>query len=248
MAEDPNQDSFNSGNNEGDSQNRGGDRRGGRGGKGRRERKVRKRTQPVEWIPKTRVGLAVQQGIISSPEDLFQHNYRVQEKEIFDILIPNLKETVVDITMVQKQSDSGQQGRFKAIVCVGNEDGYIGIAASKTKEVGPGIRKAIASAKMNIIPVKRGCGSWECNCQGNHSIPFEIDGKSGSVKVLIKPAAKGTGLVASNAAKIPLTLAGIKDCYVYVRGNSRNSENTAKAIVDALKNAYKIMAQTEWSK
>jgi small subunit ribosomal protein S5 len=65
--------------------------------------------------------------------------------------------------MVQKQSDSGQQGRFKSIVCVGNEDGYLGIAASKTKEVGPGIRKAIASAKMNYYPVKRGCGSWECN-------------------------------------------------------------------------------------
>lgn len=248
MAEEPNNDSLVPDEEKDSNFQRRGDR-GRRGGGGkRRERKVRRMAQPVEWVPKTRVGALVQQGLISSPEDLFQNNYRVKEKEVFDLLIPNLKETVVDITMVQKQSDSGQQGRFKSIVCVGNEDGYLGIAASKTKEVGPGIRKAIASAKMNIIPVKRGCGSWDCNCGGNHSIPFEIEGKSGSVKVQIKPAAKGTGLVASNAAKIPLALAGIKDCYVYVRGNSRNSENTAKAVVDALKNAYKIMAQTDWSK
>ena len=64
----------------------------------------------------------------------------------------------------------------------------------------------------------------------------------------MKPAAKGTGLVASDAAKIPLSLAGIKDCYVYIKGNSKNSENTVKAIVDALKNAYKIMSPSDWSR
>ena len=101
---------------------------------------------------------------------------------------------------------------------------------------------------MSIIPVKRGCGSWECMCGGNHSIPYTIKGKTGSVKVTVKPAAKGTGLVASDAARIPLRLAGIKDCYVYIKGNSKNAENTSKAVIDALKNAYKIMSPADWSR
>jgi ribosomal protein S5 len=70
----------------------------------------------------------------------------------------------------------------------------------------------------------------------------------GSVKVRLSPAPKGTGLVSSDAAKIPLRLAGIKDCYVYIKGNSKNGENTAKAVINALKNAYKIMAPVEWGR
>jgi len=223
-------------------------RRKPRFGKGRprdRDRRSRKRVPAQEWIPKTALGQAVKNGDIML-EDIWANNYRVLEKEIFDMLIPNLKETVVDISMVQKQTDSGQQSRFKAIVCVGNEEGYVGLATSKAREVGPGIRKAISSAKLNIISVKRGCGSWECNCGGNHSIPYVVQGKCGSVKVTLKPAPKGTGLVASDVAKIPLSLAGIKDCYVFIKGNSKNAENTAKAVIDALKNAYKIMSPKEW--
>ncbi|MCP4761730.1 MAG: 30S ribosomal protein S5 [archaeon] len=199
-------------------------------------------------MPRTSLGEAVKSGLITSVEEIFQNNYKVREKEIFDNLIPGLSEEVVDINMVQKQSDSGQMSKFKAIVCVGNKDGYVGIGSVKNKEVGPAIRKSINQAKLTIIPVKRGCGSWECNCGGNHSIPYKIEGKSGSVKVRIKPAAKGTGLVASAAARIALRLAGIKDCYVYIQGNSKNAENTAKSIVNALQNAYKIMNPADWSK
>ena len=68
--------------------------------------------------------------------------------------------------MVQKQTDAGKSSRFKCHVVVGNSDGYIGIGSAKNKEVGPGIRRAITKAKLSIIPVKRGCGSWECNCGG----------------------------------------------------------------------------------
>jgi len=216
-------------------------------GKGRyREKKSRRKPMSREWMPRTKLGEAVKNGMITSIEEIFQNNYKVREYEIFDTLIPGLKEEVCDINMVQKQSDSGQMSKFKAIVCVGNEDGYIGIGSMKNKEVGPAIRKSINKAKLDIIPVKRGCGSWECNCGGNHSVPYAVEGKSGSVKIRIKPAAKGTGLVASEAARIPLRLAGIKDCYVYIKGNSKNAENTAKAVVDALKNAYKIMNPADW--
>ena len=215
---------------------------------GGRDRKMRRRHQPPEWIPRTSLGDAVKSGLITSIEEIFQNNYKVREKEIFDMLIPNMKEEVVDINMVQKQTDAGQRSRFKATVCVGNNEGYVGIGSVKHKEVGPAIRKSINRAKLDIIPVKRGCGSWECNCGGNHSISYTTEGKTGSVKVRLSPAPKGTGLVSSEAAKIPLRLAGIKDCYVYIKGNSKNAENTAKAVIDALKNAYKVMAPVEWGR
>ncbi|MHA1730164.1 MAG: 30S ribosomal protein S5 [Promethearchaeota archaeon] len=219
------------------------DQRGGR----RKKRPFQKR-KPKEWIPRTDLGQAVKSGLITSIEEIFQNNYKVRETEIFDALISNLKEEVVTINMVQKMTDSGQQSRFKATVVIGNHDGYVGMSSITNKEVGPAIRKSIERAKLAIIPVKRGCGSWECNCGGNHSIPYVIYGKCGSVKVRIKPAAKGTGIVASGAAKIPLNLGGIKDCYVYIKGNSRNPENTSKAVISALKNAYKIMNPADWSK
>lgn len=223
------------------------DKRRRRGRKRRTPRRYAK-PKPPEWIPRTNLGEAVKNGLVTSIEEIFQNNYKVRETEIFDMLIPNLREEVVDIKMCQKMTDSGQQSRFKATVVVGNQDGYVGLKSIKNKEVGPAIRKSINRAKLEIIPVKRGCGSWECNCGGNHSIPYVIQGKCGSVKVLIKPAAKGTGIVASDAVKIPLRLAGIKDCYVYIKGNSRNAENAAKAVVDALMNAYKIMNPADWSK
>jgi len=212
--------------------------------RGRRDRRER-RPQPPEWVPRTKLGEAVKNGLITSVEEIFQNNYKVRETEI---ILPNLKEEVVDIKMTQLMTDSGQHSRFKATVIVGNRDSYVGIASVKNKEVGPAIRKSINRAKLEIIPVKRGCGSWECNCGGNHSLPYIVNGKCGSVKVRISPAAKGTGLVASDAAKIALKLAGIKDCYVYIKGNSKNAENTAKAVINALKNAYKIMNPADWSK
>lgn len=212
-----------------------------------RRRKSRRRRRPEkEWIPRTRLGEAVKNGLLTSIEEIFQNNYKVKEVEIIDNLLQNLKEEVVTIGMCQKMTDSGQQSSFKAVVCVGNENGYIGFSTAKSKEVGKGIRAAIHKAKLHIVPIKRSCGSWECNCHSPHSMPYKVKGKCGSVKVTLKPAAKGTGLVASESAKIPLKLAGIKDCYCYIKGNSKNAENTAKAVVDALKNAYKIMDSKEW--
>lgn len=225
----------------------GGDPRGPRR-RGRRDRRERRRPQPPEWIPRTKLGEAVKNGLITSIEEIFQNNYKVRETEIIEALLPNLKEEVVNIKMTQLMTDSGQHSRFKATVIVGNHDSYVGIASVKNKEVGPAIRKSINRAKLEIIPVKRGCGSWECNCGGNHSLPYIVRGKCGSVKVRISPAAKGTGLVASDSAKIALKLAGIKDCYVYIKGNSKNAENTAKAVINALKNAYRIMNPADWLK
>ncbi len=199
-----------------------------------------------EWIPKTRLGRAVQEGRITSMDEIFQRGLRIKEYEIVDTLLPNLVDEVIDISLVQKMSSAGRKRRFQATIVVGNKDGYIGIAQAKLKEIGPAIRQGILLAKMNIVPVRRGCGSWECQCSNNHSIPFKVHGATGSVRVELMPAPRGTGLVAGNTAKKVLELAGIKDVYTKTLGDTRTTANYAKAVYDALKNTYSIIPPTEW--
>ena len=91
---------------------------------------------------------------------------------------------------------------------------------------------------MNIIKIKRGCGSWECGCGTEHSIPFKTRGSSGSVRVELMPAPKGVGLVATEEAKKIFRLAGIKDIWMKSRGHTSNRINFIYAIFDALKKLY----------
>jgi small subunit ribosomal protein S5 len=189
------------------------------------------------WIPKTKLGELVQQGLISI-EKIFENNLVVKEKEIIDILLPQLTEDVITINMVQQMSASGQRSKFKAVVIVGAE-GYIGVGSAKSREVGPAIRKAIDKAKLAIIPISRGCGSRECGCGGTHSIPFKIKGKCGSVKIVLIPAPAGVGLACADKVKQVLKLAGIEDIWSKTYGDTRTSENLVKATFDALKNAHR---------
>ncbi len=207
----------------------------------------RRRNRRNRWKPLTQLGRMVQDGNITSIDEIYRNNYRINEKEIIDTLLPRLKEEVIDITMVQSQSDAGQQSQFQCSVVVGNHDGYIGMALAKNKEVGPGIRKAIDKAKLNIIPIKRGCGSWECNCGGYHSLPFKTTGKEGSVRITLKPAPKGTGLACSDTAKLVLEKAGITDCWTSTKGNTRSRINMAKAVINALENMYKLRRKEDWN-
>ena len=191
-----------------------------------------------EWIPKTELGELVQQGLITL-DKIFQNNLVVKEKEIIDILLPQLSEDVITIKMIQKMTASGQRSRFKAVVIVG-ADGFLGVGATKSKEVGPAIRKAIDKAKLAVVPVIRGCGSKECGCGGTHSIPFRVEGKCGSVKIRLIPAPAGVGLACADKVKQVLRLCGIEDIWSKTFGDTRTSENLVKATFDALKNAHKF--------
>ena len=191
-----------------------------------------------EWIPKTRLGELVQQGLMTL-DKIFQNNLVVKEKEIINILLPQLREDVVTIKMVQKMTASGQRSRFKAVVIVG-ADSFLGVGASKSKEVGPAIRKAIDRAKLSVVPILRGCGSKECGCGGTHSIPFKIKGKCGSVRIQLIPAPAGVGLACADKVKQVLKLCGIEDVWSKTFGDTRTSENLVKATFDALKNAHKF--------
>jgi len=199
----------------------------------------RKPRNPTEgWVPKTRLGELVKEGLITL-EKIFANNLIVKEKQIIDVLLPQLNESVVSISMVQQMTASGQRSRFKAVVLVGT-DGFIGVGSAKSREVGPAIRKAIDRAKLSVIPVLRGCGSKECGCGHTHSVPFKVDGKCGSVKIRLIPAPQGVGLACADKVKQVLKLAGIEDIWSKTFGDTRTSENLVKATVTALKNAHKF--------
>ena len=201
-----------------------------------------------EWQPKTRLGRMVKEGKITNIDELFRLCQPIKEVEIIDSLLPNLQEEVVDLNLVQKQTDAGESSRFKATVVVGNSEGYVGVGEAKAKEVGPAIRIAIIKAKLNIKPVKRGCGSWECGCGTPHSLPFKTTGKAGSIEITLLPAPKGVGLVVADCVKLVLRLAGIKDVWCWSKGHTRTTFNFAKAAYEALKNTYNIMTPKEWER
>jgi small subunit ribosomal protein S5 len=197
----------------------------------------RLRNVEVEWIPKTKLGELVKQGLMTL-DKIFQNNLVVKEKEIIEMLLPQLTETVTTIKMVQQMTASGQRSKFKAVVLVGT-DGFIGTGSAKTREVGPAIRKAIDKAKLSVVPVIRGCGSKECGCGGTHSVPFKVTGKCGSVRIQLIPAPVGVGLACADKVKDVLRLCGIEDIWSKTFGDTRTSENLVKATFDALKNAHK---------
>jgi small subunit ribosomal protein S5 len=205
--------------------------------------------EATEWIPKTRIGRLVKEGKIVSLREIFEMNEVIREPEIVDYLLgPELKHEILSIDVVQKMTDAGRRTRFRVVVVVGNMNGYVGLGIGKASQLREAIDKAIKDAKLNIIPVRRGCGSWECSCGEPHSVPFTIEGKSGSVRIVLKPAPKGTGLVAGEIPKIILRYAGIRDVWTWSKGKTSTSINFAKATFDALKKTYKFVTPIDWAK
>lgn len=191
-----------------------------------------------EWVPRTLAGKLVKEGRVTSLDKLFELNLPIREVEIVDALLPGLKHEVVSIGFVQRQTDAGEVSQFQATVVVGNEDGYVGVGMGKSRQIRLAIEKALREAKLNIVPVRRGCGSWNCLCGEEHSVPFKVHGKSGSVEVVLLPAPKGVGLVASETAKVVLRLAGVQDVWTRTKGETRTQHNMAKAVYEALKQTY----------
>ena len=199
-----------------------------------------------EWIPRTSLGKMVLEGRLTSLTEIFNQGYKIQEPEIIDTLIPDLQQEVLDINLVQKQTDAGEKSRFKALVVVGNYDGLFGLGVGKAKQVRAAIQKATIDAKLNIVPVKRGCGSWECGCRDPHSIPFQVVGKRGSVRIQLLPGPRGLGVVAGETAKKIISFVGVKDCWSKSYGSTRTVPSFAYATYDALKNTHQIVSPLDW--
>lgn len=213
-----------------------------------RNRGERPKVNLETWVPKTRLGKLIQEGKVSSIEEVFLSGIKISEPQIVDALLPDLQEEVININLVQKQTDAGEKSRFKAIVCVGNRDGYLGLGQGKAGQVRNAIEKAAADARLNIVPIKRGCGSWECGCGRGHSVPFQIEGKCGSVRVVVVPGPRGLGIVASEIAKVIMGLAGVKDMWTRTYGSTRTIPSFACAVFDALKKTYNLITPADWVK
>jgi small subunit ribosomal protein S5 len=178
----------------------------------------------------------VKAGEIRTMAEAIASKLPLREPEIVDALLSELGDEVLDIKMVQRMTDSGRRVRFSITAVTGNRDGYVGIGQAKGKEVGPTIKRAIDRAKISMIEVKRGSGSWQ-SAPGApaNSVPFKLFGKCASTEVTIKPAPQGTGLVGGKTAKAVLGLAGVHDAWIYTRGQTGTSTNYAKAVFAALK-------------
>ena len=206
------------------------------------------REERKAWSPRTSLGKMVAEGRISSIDEIFEQGFKIKEPEIVDVLLPTLKQEVLNVGLVQKQTDAGERAKFRALVVVGNEDGYLGLGVGKDRQVRSAIEKATFNAKINVIPVRRGCGSWECDCGQPHSLQFNVSGKCGSVRLELIPAPKGLGLIANEPVKIMLRLAGIKDCWTRSRGSTRTSSSVVFASFGAIKNTYNIATPRDWAR
>ena len=211
-------------------------------------RRERETANLETWVPRTRLGKLIQEGKVTSIDEVFLSGLKISEYQIVDALLPDLQEEVINVNLVQKQTDAGEKSRFKAIVAVGNRNGYIGLGAGKANQVRTAIEKAAAAARLNIVPVKRGCGSWECGCGKPHSVPFMVEGKCGGVRVVIVPGPRGLGLVSSEVAKVILGLAGVKDLWMRSYGSTRTVPSYAFAIFDGLRKTYNLITQADWVK
>ncbi len=221
-------------------------------------------TIPEGWEPKTTLGKKVLSGEITDIAEIFAKGIKIAEPQIVDVLLPNLEREIILIggstgkgggirrtpfRRTSRMHKSGRRYRISTMVVVGNKNGYVGVGLAsgppgKHQEV---IEKATNKAKLNIIPIRRGCGSWECLCGTNHSVPFAVKGKSGSVVVELLPAPKGVGLCVSDEVKKLMRLAGIKDVWCKTRGNTQTRINLIRAFFNALKklNTYKTKSEFE---
>lgn len=193
----------------------------------------------------TKLGRLVKDGKIKSIEEIFLFSLPIKEYQIVDTLIgPALRDEVMKIMPVQKQTSAGQRTRFKAYIAVGDGNGHIGLGLKCAKEVATAIRGAIINAKMNIVPIRR--GYWGTNHGAPHTVPCKVTGKSGSVRVRLIPAPRGSGIVASLIPKKLLAMAGIEDVYSSSTGHTRTRGNLAMAVYAALSKTYGFLSPELW--
>ncbi|MFA5258585.1 MAG: 30S ribosomal protein S5 [Candidatus Pacearchaeota archaeon] len=213
----------------------------------REERLKQQQLKSLEdWKPKTKLGILVKEKKITNVDEALKH--KILESEIIDLLL-DLNSEVLNIgqakgkfgggkrrawRQTQKKTSEGNVATFSCLCIVGNQNGYVGAGYGRAKETLPARAKALRKAKLELVKIKRGCGSFDCVCGEEHTVPFIVEGKCGSCRVKLMPAPQGTGLVIGDECKKILKLAGIKDVYSVSSGQVRSTINLAMACMDAL--------------
>ena len=201
------------------------------------------------WEPKTKLGQEVKDKKIRSIDEILEDRKKILEPEIVDTLLV-VKSDLISIgqskgkfgggkrrawRQTQRKTKEGNVATFSALAIVGDENGHIGFGVGRSKETLPARDKAVRKAKLNLFKIERACAAFDCACDNPHTVPFEVTGKGGSVRIKLIPAPQGTGLVVANEIKKILKLAGIKDVYSKTSGSVKTTFNAVKATIDALK-------------
>lgn len=221
----------------------------------KKEQTEKEEVKQFTWEAKTQLGKEVLAGKYSNLSEVIDSGKKILESEISDFLEPNLQIEFINVGQAkgkfgggkrkiskptQKKTREGNKMSFFMIAVSGNKNGVVGLGFGKSRETVPSREKAIRNAKMNLIKIRRGNGSWGSFGAGSTSIPFAVEGKCGSSKVRLIPAPVGTGLIVESELKKMLELAGVKDVWSKTYGQTKNKINLMKAGFDALKNLQKV--------
>lgn len=226
----------------------------------RKTRRPRRREEaaPVEWIPKTELGKKVKAGEITDISEILDAGMPIMEVGIVDTLVGDLETDLLLIgqakgkfgggkrrvfKQTQKKTKEGNKPNFATMAIVGNKNGLLGIGYGKAKETVPAREKAFRNAKLNLFKVRRGAGSWEDSSINSRSIPFAVEGKSGSVRIKLMPAPNGTGLIADKEVAKILKIAGIEDIRSHTEGQTKTKVNLIKATELALRKLIEMKIQ-----
>lgn len=201
------------------------------------------------WKPRTELGRKVKAKEILSIDEILDSGKAILESEIVDSLLTLESDLLLigqakgkfgggqrrTFRQTQKKTMEGNKPKFSALAVVGDKDGHVGLGLGSAKETLPAREKAIKQAKLNIFKIRRGTGSWEDSSSESHSIPFAVEGKSGSVIVKLLPAPKGKGLIIEKEAAKVLALAGVKNVWSKTFGQTKKKINFIKALEIALR-------------
>ncbi|MFP4038640.1 MAG: 30S ribosomal protein S5 [Candidatus Nanohaloarchaea archaeon] len=211
------------------------------------------------WKPKTKLGKKVANGEINDIVEALDYERPIMEPEIVDHLV-DLDEEVILIggtpgkgggmrRTVSKRTarmhKSGARYSSNAMTVLGDRNRVIGLGVGESEDTRAAIEDANREAKLNLIKVPKGNGSWEDTGEDESSIPFAVEGKSGSVTVELKPAPRGTGLACSDEVKKVMELAGIENIWVQTRGTTQTRENLTRATFQALEKLSEMKTRGE---
>jgi small subunit ribosomal protein S5 len=206
------------------------------------------------WQPKTELGRKVKSGEIKHIDEILGQGRRILEPEIVDALLKTESELLLIgqakgkfgggqrrvFRQTQKKTREGNKPKFATFAVVGDKNGHVGVGYGKSKETVPAREKAFAQAKINMMMIRRGAGSWQDQSKEAHSIPFAVEGKCGSYIIKLLPAPKGKGLICDKEVAKILELAGIKNIWSKSFGQKKNKINVIKATMQALKRLNQV--------